>query len=100
MSILKREVLYSVKGGQVKFLDWAITKTKLGACAEPFNFNARDGITDGSWVDYDPSDMMVKVDRLHLVADETEAKTHLSGGGMHVNGGNLLPRVLIFTGDN
>ena len=100
MSILKREVLYSVKGGQIKFLDWAITKTTLGACAEPFQMNNRVGTADDSRVDFDPSDMMVKVDRLHLVDGEGQAKTHLSGGGTQLNGGNLQPRVLIFTGDN
>ncbi len=100
MSILKREVLYSVKGGQVKFLDWAITKTTLGTCAEPFQINSRVGTSDDSRADFDPSDIMVKVDRLHQVGDEIEAKTALSGGGTQLHGGNLQPRVLIFTGDN
>lgn len=100
MSILNRQVLYSVKGGQVKFLDWAITKTTLGACAEPFQMNNRVGTSDGSRADFDPSEMMTKVDRLFLVDDETQAKTHLSGGGTQLNGGNLQPRVFIFTGDN
>ncbi len=97
MSILNREVLYSVKGGQVKFLDWAITKTTLGACAEPFHMNDRANDGDESIVDFDPSDMMVKVDRLFQVTDDGGAKQALFGG---LHGGNMLPRVLIFTGDN
>lgn len=100
MSILKREVLFSTKGGQVKFLDWAITKTTLGACAEPFNMNERARAADGSVVDFDPSDMMVKVDALVQVEDEIQANTALSGSLDHVNGGNLQSRVTIFTGDN
>lgn len=95
MSILKREVLYSKKGGQVKFLDWARTTTTLGTCAEPFSVDDRG--TDAE--DFDPSDMMVKVDGLVQVDDEGDAKKALSGGGAQTNGGNLRPRVTIFTGN-
>jgi len=100
MSILKREVLYSTKGNQVKFLDWALVTTTLGACAEPFDINERGSGLNADSKDYDPSDPIVKVDALVEVEDEGDAKKHLSGGGSQLNGGNLHPRVTIFTGDN
>jgi len=100
MSILKREALYSVKGGQVKFLDWAITTTSIGACAEPFTVNARRQPSANA-LDFDPSDMMVKVDDLHQVDDEGEATRALSfGSATPIHGGNAQPRVLIFTGNS
>ena len=95
MSIKNRTVFYSTKGGQVKFLDWAHTVTSIGMMAEPFSMNLR-GSPNSNILDYDPSDMMVKVDRLQQVEDEGDLKRVMSG----VHGGNGLPRVLIFTGNN
>jgi len=100
MSIGKREVFYSVKGGQVKFMDWAITTTTLGACVEPFQVNARLNPAVGI-VDFDPSDIMVKVDEMHQVSSEDAADRMLSfGGGARLHGGNAMPRVFIESGNN
>jgi len=99
MSILKRTALYSTKGGQVKFLDWAITQTSVGACAEPFTVNERLA-AGANFADFDPSDIMVKVDDLMRVDDEGAAIRQLShGDGMPLHGGNVFPRVTIFTGN-
>lgn len=96
MSIKKREVFYSTKGGQVKFLDWAYTTTTIGTCAEPFCVDDRGpGAVGENVPDFDPSDMMVKVDALARVEDEVAVKNKFQG----VHGGNLRPRVLIFTGN-
>lgn len=100
MSILKRTVFYSSKGGQIKFLDWASTMTTLGACAEPFMMNDR-GADNVTMADFDPSDMMAKVDEMHRVDDEDMTKRSLSSQEEPpLNGGNMSPRVLIFTGNN
>lgn len=98
MSIKRRDVLYSEKGGQVKFLDWAITMTSVGACAEPFVANDRGGRA-GDLSDFDPSDIMVKVDGLLQVEDEGAAQRALTSDGVPLHGGNLLPRVFLFTGN-
>lgn len=100
MSIRKRTVFYSDKGGQIKFLDWALVMTSLGACAEPFDMNNR-GQPNTDIPDYDPSDMMTKVDRLERVEDEDAVYRLLSSlEEPPLNGGNMSPRVLIFTGNN
>lgn len=99
MSILNRQVMYSVKGGQVKFLDWAVTSTTIGSCVEPFIMNDRS-VPGDSTPDYDPSDMMVKVDGFLAADDDDHVKRLLAGGSEQIHGGNLQPRVLIFTGNN
>ena len=99
MSILKRQALYSAKDGQFKFLDWAVTTTTLGTCAEPFAINDR-GATNAGVLDYDPSDIMSRVDNLLNADDDDQVKRLLSSGPDQIHGGNLQPRVLIFAGNN
>lgn len=101
MSIQKRTVFYSTKGGQVKFLDWALTITTLGACAEPFDMNNRDNGPNNDLPDFDPSDPMVKVDEIVRVEDEDAVYRLLSSlESPPLHGGNMSPRVFIFTGNN
>lgn len=108
MSILKREVFYSTKDGKVQFLDWARTTTTLGVMAEPFTMNDRkiptgpDDAQDGIQ-DFDPSDIMVKVDALQRTENFDSLKRDLFAdqtGRQPLHGGNLWPRVLIFTGND
>ncbi len=102
MSILRRRAFYSAKGGQIKFLDWAHTTTTLGVMAEPFMINDRHE-KNSNYADFDPSDIMVQVHEMTPVEDEGDLKNKLSGSpaaGPPLHGGNMSPRVFIFTGDN
>lgn len=89
MSILKREVFYDNTGGIARFWDWAITTTTLGTMAEPFLPNDRLMINGVS--EFDPTDMMNRIDDIRASSIDTQAQV-LSGGTHALNGGPLNPR--------
>ena len=90
MSILNRTVYYTRVGGTVKFLDWAHVVTSIGMMAEPFIANARfSPAATGQVLNYDPSDIMARVDDMQEVSGEGDVKRLFAG----VHGGNALPRV-------
>jgi len=98
MSILKRTVLYyppSPKSprGTFRFPGWALVTTTLGTMLEPFNINDRFVTGMGqSVMDFDPSDIMARVDDMQPVSDRLDWKTTSFGETMPVGGGDLLPR--------
>lgn len=95
MSILKRTVLYyKDPKGQFRFPGWAVTITTQGACLEPFNINDRfaTGLNDGV-ADFDPSDIMAKVDDMQPMNDLTDWQVTSFGEVQPTGGGDLLPRV-------
>lgn len=89
MSILKREVFFERTNGIVRFWDWALTTTTLGAMAEPFLPNDRNKIDGVS--EYDPTDEMNRIDTIRESTVDTQYQT-LSGGVHALHGGYLHPR--------
>jgi len=99
MSILRRSALYTQKkGGQVRFLNWALTITKMGTMAEPFILNDRISPTTQIG-DYDPSDPMSRVDELVGVDPNKSEWAATMGDTIPIHGGNILPRVFSKTGN-
>lgn len=94
MSIQKRSVLYYKEPkGQYRFPGWAIVTTTLGACLEPFNINDRFVTGLGqSLTDFDPSDIMTRVDDLQLMNDRKDWQITSFGEVQPIGGGDLLPR--------
>jgi hypothetical protein len=98
MSILRRSVLYYKKpDGQYIFPGWAIVTTTLGAMLEPFNISDHFSPSQ-TIVDFDPSDMMVRIDELQPINQLTDWKITSFGETMPIAGGDLLPRVHKKTG--
>jgi hypothetical protein len=102
MSILKRTVLYyKSDDGQYRFPGWAVTITTEGACLEPFNISDRFVTGLGqSIADFDPSDIMTRVDELQPINDLTDWAVMSFGETMPTCGGDLLPRTYIKEGNN
>lgn len=91
MSILKRELYYDKRDGIIRFWDWAIATTTLGAMAEPFCISLRHSVGTPS-INIDFSDELARIDELHYAPHDKE-KLVLSGGLHELNGGILMPRV-------
>lgn len=89
MSILRREVLYHQVNGNIRFLDWALTTTTLGAMAEPFCVSARHSVQTPN-INFDANDIMARIDGIRQV-DHGQDKLALSGGDHALNGGPLMP---------
>lgn len=85
--IKKRAVLYTRDNGIYRWLNFAITTTRIGAMVEPFHMDDRTGYSD-----YDASDPMVRVDDLQNIAPGMEFAL-MSPDGQPLHGGDLLPRV-------
>ena len=97
--IQKRSVLYFKDDkGQFRFSGWAVTTTTLGAMMEPFNIDDHH-VGSQDIVDFDPSDPMVRIDELQSVDPLKECIGLSHGETMEIHGGNLMPRVLIKTGN-
>ena len=91
MSILKREIYCDQVNGVIRFWDWAIVTTTIGAMIEPFSINPYHTL-DSQPVAVDRNDIMRRIDAIHL-ADHGTDKLVLSGGGSAgINGGNLIFR--------
>lgn len=90
-NILKRTAFYETFGGKIRFQDWAMVNTELGAMVEPFNANNRYAL-DVQIPNFDYTDTMSMIDELKEV-DSDKMLTFLSAGGASpIHGGNLLPR--------
>lgn len=89
MSIKKREVFYDDTGGYVRFWDWALVTTTLGAMAEPFLPNDRH--LPGKFSQFDPTDEIARIDDIRASSIDTHLQA-LSGGVHALNGGTLHPR--------
>lgn len=86
--ILKRTIFYEkMKTGEVRFSDYAVVVTDIGTMVEPFEINNRLDFCD--YADYDPTDMMVKVDEVQPC--DILGSEFLSGGATTpLSGGNTL----------
>jgi hypothetical protein len=77
------------KDGFIRFSDWALSTTTLGAMAEPFAVGGV-GIGDNG-LNFDATeDLSLVSDILYVNSDLIP--TMLSGGGAVWVGGNLMPR--------
>jgi len=105
MSILRRDVLYTKKRrgkgdlSLVNFIGWAMTTTTLGTMVEPFQVNTRE-LPTTSFVDFDLSDPMTRVDNLVNIGVGKE-NTVLSHGEDNppIHGGDVQTRVFRKTGN-
>ncbi len=77
MSISKREVLYDVSGGVVRFSDWAVCTTTIGTMVEPFSPNRKHS-NDVNWELFDATDEINRIDDLIQVPEGKE-QLYLSG---------------------
>ena len=97
-SIRRRRVFYNKKNdGQYRFLGWAHVVTSMGVMAEPFNLNDRH-VPSNNMANYDPSDMMARIDDLQQIEDGKEIRV-ISFDNDPIHGGDLLPRTFIKTGN-
>lgn len=96
MSISQRTVFYGdVNGtGLKRFIDWALVKTTLGMMIEPYVANNRLAMNgSANTTDYDPSDMMARIDSVEMV-DLNKYNTMLSFGEPRpLHGGDVLTHV-------
>jgi hypothetical protein len=78
------------KDGLIRFADWALTTSSLGAMAEPFP-GGSVGIGDMG-LNFDATEDLSLISDIHFInADQLSER--LSGGGPAWCGGNLMPRV-------
>lgn len=91
MSIQRRTIFYDIVAGTVRFNDWAMTTTTLGAMAEPFLAEQRHQL-HSDFGNYDFSDEACRVDDIRQL-DSNKAMLALSGGDHQLHGGVMLPRV-------
>jgi len=93
MSILSRTVYYDTTGGFVRWRDWAKVITTLGTMFEPHNVNHRK-TPNTDLEDFDPEDMMARVDDLRRIDATQEQRIFSAGeeGAPHM-GGVHMPRV-------
>ena len=88
MSILKRTVFFDNTSGIKRFWDFALVQTTLGAMVEPFTANDRKG--GSPVINYDPTDMMVRIDEIE--GKPIDVQQLVLSGGFHLHGGTTLPR--------
>lgn len=87
MSILKRQIFIDGSNGQIRFFDWALVTTTLGAMMEPRNWNQIP--TKGT--SYDPQDELAQIDDIGSIDILRQKETFL-GAGSVIHGGNQYPQ--------
>ena len=85
MTIQKREVFYDKTDGLVRFWDWAMVTTPLGAMVEPFLINSRT-TPNVSMPDIDFTDEMSRIDEMNERSVDVQFRT-LAGGEAQLHGG-------------
>jgi hypothetical protein len=85
--ILNRTVFVDNRNDQVRFCDWNIVNTPLGAMVEPRNLNMYP-VSDDNFTDIDVDDEMHKIDKIEFI-DERDLIPNLFHG---LHGGNQLPQ--------
>lgn len=76
--ILKRTCYFEKMGtGEVRISEMAVCVTGIGSMCEPFELNNRY-VQQKDFSDFDPTDMMVKVDE--LTPSDLQGSLFLSGG--------------------
>ena len=88
MAINKREVFYSKdKRGIIKFEDFCIVQTELGAMVEPFLVNGRP---EGAATPWNYADEMSRIDKMTEI-DDNQRMRILSGNTQYLHGGETSP---------
>jgi len=87
MSILKRQIFLDGANRQVRFFDWALVTTTLGAMMEPRNWNQ---VPSGG-KEYDPEDELSRIDEVGSV-DILRQMFSFMGAGEVIHGGNQYPQ--------
>lgn len=87
MSILKRQIFIDGSNRQIRFFDWALVTTTLGAMMEPRNWN----MVPTKGTEFDPLDIMARIDEIGSV-DILRQKETFMGAGTVLHGGNQLPQ--------
>lgn len=96
VTIMRREIFMEVDkrkpsdGMYHRPCDWALVLTSLGTMAEPFHPFSRM-CPNTSIQNYDATDDMRRIDEIHFI-DLDKHMAMLSGGGLPIHGGALMPR--------
>ncbi len=91
MSIHNRTLFYEIKDGVIRFWDWALCDTTLGAMAEPHLVDSRH-VTDVAVIDHEFDDIIAKITYIKNRRRHDSKKVLSGGGATPLHGGILLPR--------
>ena len=94
--IARRTVYFDTVGGVVRFWDWCEVKTGLGVMGEPTPVLNWYNSPNDDVIDFDPSDQMVRIDRLeHRSLHKPlfgAPRGQISNGPQNTVGGKMWPR--------
>lgn len=92
MSIQKRTVFFSDKGGTVRFFDYALVTTTLGTMVEPFLPNCRM-VAGTEFRNFDPDDECARIDEIKRENLDAHMLVLSGGGTQALHGGTNMPRI-------